>query len=156
MRIARTASVALATLLVIGCGDDNGTGPGGDDNTMTATVAGAAWDGSLAIQASRAGNVFALGGTNGTYQIQLTVPNVTAAGTYNFGPGNAGIAQVIQVTAGFAAWTSALVGGTGTLTLTTLTTEGASGTFSFSGIASPGTPATGTRAVTNGTFDVTF
>lgn len=156
MRFARTASVALTTLLVLGCGDDNGTGPGDDDNRMTATVAGAAWDGSLAIQASRAGNVFSLGGTNGTYQIQLTVPNVTAAGTYNFGPGNVGIAQVIQVTAGFAAWTSALVGGTGTITIATLTAAGATGTFTFNGIASPGTPATGTRAVTNGSFTVTF
>lgn len=156
MRFVRTASVALATLLVIGCGDDNGTGPGGNNNSMTASVAGTAWDGSLAIQASRAGNVFTIGGTNGTYQIQLTVPNVTAAGTYNFGPGNPGIAQVIQVTAGFAAWTSALVGGTGTLTLTTLTATGATGTFTFNGIASPGTPATGTRAVTNGSFNVTF
>jgi len=156
MRFARTASVALAALLVVGCGDDNGAGPDGDDNSMTATVAGTAWNGSLAVQASRAGNVFSLSGTNGTYQIQLTVPNVTAAGTYNFGPGNVGIAQVIQVTAGFAAWTSALVGGTGTLTIATLTADGASGTFTFNGIASPGTPATGTRAVTNGAFEVSF
>jgi len=156
MRLARTASVALATLLVIGCGGDSGTGPDGDDNSMTATVAGTAWDGSLAIQASRAGNVFTIGGTNGTYQIQLTVPNVTAAGTYSFGPGNPGIAQVIQVTAGFAAWTSALVGGNGTLTITTLTATGATGSFTFNGIASPGTPATGTRAVTNGAFNVSF
>jgi hypothetical protein len=156
MRLARTASLLLATLLVIGCGGDGGTGPDGDDNTMTASVAGAAWNGSLAVQASRAGNVFSVSGTNGTYQIQLTVPNVTATGTYNFGPGNAGIAQVVQVTAGFAAWTSALVGGTGTLTIATLTAEGATGTFTFNGIASPGTPATGTRAVTNGSFEVSF
>ena len=108
MRLARTASLLLATLLVIGCGGDGGTGPDGDDNTMTASVAGAAWNGSLAVQASRAGNVFSVSGTNGTYQIQLTVPNVTATGTYNFGPGNAGIAQVVQVTAGFAAWTRLL------------------------------------------------
>jgi hypothetical protein len=156
MHFVRPAAFALAALLVVGCGDDGGTGPDGDDNSMSATIAGTAWSGTLAVQASRAGNVFSLSGTNGTYQVQITIPNVTAAGTYNVGTGNLGIAQVIQVTAGFSAWTSALVGGTGTVTITSLTAEGASGTFSFNGIASPGTPATGTRAVTNGAFNVSF
>ncbi len=156
MHFVRPAAFALASLLVVGCGDDGGTGPDGNDNTMAASIAGTAWSGTLAVQASRAGNVFSLSGTNGTFQIQITIPNVTAAGTFNIGVGNLGIAQVIQVTAGTPAWTSALVGGTGTVTISSLTAEGASGTFAFTGIASPGTSATGTRAVTNGMFTVTF
>ncbi len=156
MTFARPLSAALATLLIASCGGDSGTNSG-NNSTMSATIAGASWSASLAVQASRGGNVLAISGTDGTYQILLTIPSVTAPGTFNFGVGNTGVAQVIQVSGTTAsAWTTALVGGSGTLTLTTFTAERATGTFSFSGTASPGTPATGTRPVTAGSFDVRF
>ena len=52
-------------------------------------------------------------------------------------------------------WTSIGAGSSGTITLTTLTTTGASGTFSFN-LLPLGAPATGTKVVTNGVFNVTF
>ena len=155
MSLVRPAALALAVLLVAGCGGDSSTNSG-NESTMTATIAGTAWSGSLAVQGTLAGNVLAISGTNGTYQLQLTIPGVTTTGTFNFGPGSAGIAQLVQVTTGTPAWTSSLVGGTGSITVTTLTANRAAGTFTFTGAASPGTAATGTRAVTNGAFDVKF
>lgn len=155
MRLARPTALALVTLLAAGCGGDSGTNAG-NESTMTATVAGTAWSGTLAVQGTHAGNVLAISGTNGTYQLQLTIPGVVATGTFNFGPGNPGIAQLVQVTTGTPAWTSSLVGGAGSITVTTLTANRAAGTFTFTGAASPGTAATGTRAVTNGAFDVRF
>ncbi|MBK7595943.1 MAG: hypothetical protein IPP98_01475 [Gemmatimonadetes bacterium] len=155
MRLARPTALALAVLLVTSCGGDSSTNSG-DESTMSATVAGTAWSGTLAVQVTYAGNVLAVSGTNGTYQIVLTVPGVNATGTYNVGPGNLGVAQLVQVTAGTPAWTSSLVGGAGSITVTTLTASRAAGTFTFTAAASPGTSATGTRSVTNGSFDVQF
>ncbi|MBK6494210.1 MAG: hypothetical protein IPO52_12535 [Gemmatimonadetes bacterium] len=155
MRLARPTVLTLATLLVTACGSDSGTNSG-DDNTMSATVAGTAWSGTLAVQGTHGGNVLAVSGTNGTYQIQLTIPGVAATGTFNVGPGNLGVAQLVQVTTGTPAWTSSLVGGAGSITVTTLTATRAAGTFTFTAAASPGTSATGTRSVTNGSFDVQF
>lgn len=150
-----TAAVALAaTLLLAACGDDATNS--GNESTMSATVAGTAWSGSLAVQGQVAGNVLSVSGTNGTYQIVMNVPGVAATGTYNVGPGNFGVAQLIQVTNGTPTWTSSLVGGAGSVTVTTLTATRVAGTFTFTAAASPGTSATGTRAVTNGSFDVKF
>ena len=141
MRLARPTVLTLATLLVTACGSDSGTNSG-DDNTMSATVAGTAWSGTLAVQGTHGGNVLAVSGTNGTYQIQLTIPGVAATGTFNVGPGNLGVAQLVQVTTGTPAWTSSLVGGAGSITVTTLTATRAAGTFTFTAAASPGTSAT--------------
>jgi hypothetical protein len=146
---------AAATLLLAACGDDSGTNSG-NTSTMSATVAGTAWSGSLAVQGQYGANLLSITGTNGTYQIALNVPGVASTGTFNFGPGNLTVAQLVQVTTGTPTWTSSLVGGTGSITVTTLTASRAAGTFSFTGAASPGTSATGTRAVTNGSFDVRF
>ena len=49
---------------------------------------------------------------------------------------------------------NAVLGGSGTITLTILTATGTSGTFSFNLIAVP--PATGTKTITNGVFNIAF
>jgi hypothetical protein len=52
-------------------------------------------------------------------------------------------------------WTAnAVTGGGGMITLTTLTATGVSGTFSFE--MAPQAPATGTKSITNGVFNITF
>lgn len=150
------AALAVIVAAAVGCSDDKSTTPTTGNKTLRATIAGTAWNGSLAVQGSRVGNVLAISGTDGSYQLAITIPSVAATGTYNFGPGNVGVAQVVQVSAGASTWTSSLVGGSGSLVLTTFTATRAAGTFSFVGAASPGTPATGTRAVTGGSFDITF
>lgn len=146
--------LALASALLVttaACGDDD-TGPSGDAS-FTATVDGANFTGSLAIQASHNSNVLAVAGTGNGTQIMITIPNVTTTGQFNVGAGNPGIAQVVV---GTSVWSSTLVGGTGTVNVTTLNDDGAAGTFTFTGMATPGSPATGQKVVTNGTFNVKF
>ena len=55
-----------------------------------------------------------------------------------------------------AAWQTDSQGGSGSVTLTTLTTTRAVGTFTYVAPAKPGTPATGTRTVSNGSFDIEY
>ena len=155
MRLARPTVLTLATLLVTACGSDSGTNSG-DDNTMSATVAGTAWSGTLAVQGTHGGNVLAVSGTNGTYQIQLTIPGVAATGTFNVGPGILGVAMLVHGTPGPPGWSRSRVGGAGSITVTTRPATRAAGTFPSAAADSPGTSATGTRSVTNGSFDVQF
>lgn len=154
-----TATVAsLATLaLLAGCGgggNEDLTGPS-TKGSMSATINGTSWSASTVTQASRAGNVLAIGGNNPSWQVLIAIPGVTAAGTYTVAA-TGGTMQLIQANAGAATWTASLVGGQGTVTVTTLTATRAVGTFSFTGNATAGTPAGGTRNVTAGQFDVTF
>jgi hypothetical protein len=119
-------------------------------SAMSATVDGAPWDAVLvsvvkleakpAFPAGRL-NIQGTNGFTGQYvEIVVTVPAVV--GTYSSSALDAGV------------WIPAAGGGeegvSGTITLATLTTTGASGTFSFTATAAPFT------AVTNGRFDVTF
>ncbi len=154
-----------ATVVMLGaaaaCGGDDGNGPSGSNGSMSATIAGAAWNANLTVQGTYQGNVLGIGGNGGSganaFQINITLTNVTAAGTFNLGPTAFGnIAVLTAVGSPVSSWTSSGVGGTGTVTVTELTSTGAKGTFSFTGTASPGTAATGTKAVTSGSFDVEF
>ncbi len=52
-------------------------------------------------------------------------------------------------------WSSNLVGGSGAVTVTAFTIDHAEGTFSYTAVAVPGTPATGRRIVV-GRFNVSF
>ena len=54
------------------------------------------------------------------------------------------------------AWQAAGTRGSGTLNITSINATGASGTFSFTLEAVPGTGSAGNRSVTNGSFNVTF
>jgi len=54
------------------------------------------------------------------------------------------------------AWTAQPQLGSGTVTITTLTDRSITGTFSFTLVALSGTGATGSVAITNGNFSVTF
>lgn len=59
-------------------------------------------------------------------------------------------------TVGSATWQMNVSGGDGTITITSLTSTGASGTFSFTMVPLPNTSATGTKTITDGVFNVTF
>jgi len=149
---ARTMAIGLLTLGLAACGDED-TGPG-EGGSLTASIDGEAFTASLSVQATYGNDLLVIGGVNGSQQqIMLSLPGITSTGTVNLGAGNLGVAQVIL---GTQAWTTSLVGGTGSVTVTSLDANGAKGTFTFTGIAAPNTGATGTKAVTNGSFDVKF
>jgi hypothetical protein len=89
--------------------------------------------------------------------ISISVTNVTGPGTFQLTPNFAGTFGQVVVTSGSTAqaWSTVVAPGTGSITFTTLSSTRAVGTFSFTAQAGSG-GATGQKAVTNGTFDVTF
>jgi hypothetical protein len=156
--IALAAALAFA---VAACGDDGPTGPGGNDNELTATVGGVAFDspnpggsytaaqGLVVISGSQIS-----GGVTTT--VSITRLGVNGTGTYELSPnapGSFGQVAIFQ-NGSTAQWTTILSPGTGSLTINTLTADRLAGTFQFTAQAAPGTPATGQKTVTSGTFDI--
>lgn len=156
----RNAALTLGLVALAACGGDSG-GPSNSNGSMSATIGGTSWTASLTVQGSYNSNVLSFAGNGGsganTYQINITLLNVTAPGTYNFNAGSIGnIALVTQPGPPVATWNASGLAGSGSVTITSISSSRAQGTFSFTGAASGGTAATGTKAVTNGQFDVRF
>ncbi len=130
--------------------------------TMSATVNGASWN--SAVHGAVNGTTFTItgttanvsGGTSGSAEvIVLTLQNVTGIGTFT-GPTNAtAIFTQASIVGGTQnTWASAMPGGHCSVTITKFDQVGqkVSGTFSFTANAVPGSTASGTKSVTNGTF----
>lgn len=151
-RLAFLAFV-LAMTTVSACGDDGGNPPIGA-GSMSATIDGAAFTGSLGLTATRSGNSIIIGavGSSGR-QLTISLKDVTATGAVAIGSGSESFGQVGLST---QVWQSNLTGGTGSVNVTTLTSTHFAGTFTFTGAASTGTGATGTKTVSAGSFDVSF
>src|SRR5690606_14668206 len=117
-------------------------------------IDGQPWSASVTLAAggSQTGAVVAVSGSN---QGQRTIGFAfvsAGTGTYEIGPGAPTNALLTE---GSAQWHAAAGQGSGTITVPTLTAERIAGTFEFT--AEPaGGGATGTRVVTQGTFDVEF
>jgi hypothetical protein len=155
-RIARTFVVAV--LIVAACGGSNSSSVTGTNNNasgpMSAIIDGQAWA-SPVPQAVYKGNILSVAGIDlGITASVSFASSVSGTGTYSLSYGNqlAGSGGVSKTGRG---WTSGLPGGTGTLTLTTLTANHVAGTFAFDAVAATG-GATGTIHVTGGKFDITF
>ncbi|MBL0939602.1 MAG: hypothetical protein IBJ03_11945 [Gemmatimonadaceae bacterium] len=149
----RLALVALVLVMACGSDKDSPTGPNGS-GSVTAMIDGAAFSADLAVQATRSGNLLSFGAVTSTSrQINFALPNVTGTGTVQLG---GGAPATVTYTEGTRGWVTSLVGGSGSVNITTLTANRAAGTFSFTAIPSASTGATGNKVVTNGTFDVKF
>ena len=174
MRISRVVAGVVLTVVWLGtaCGGDGVPDPpddGGNNNAspMSATIDGQSWKASAMTGAATAlqfapvsGGYILTGfdvtgaGLPGT-SLVFTINNISGPGTYPLGT------DAVSVYGGFAGvvaangqqWTTPLTGAAGTITVTALTTTRIAGSFNFSAAASGG-GATGTRTVTNGTFDL--
>ena len=158
--------IALIGLVTVGAcggdgGNDNPTGPNNENQTVTgdgnvrATINGAAWRSlKSGDRVTRNGNFYGIATVNLPYALVLGVANVTGPGTFNLNlsAGNGSSAIISNSTGG---WGTAFNGGSGTITVTTLTATRIVGTFSFDAVPGSGS-ATGTVVVRNGTFDLTF
>jgi hypothetical protein len=159
----RFITAAVTALALAACSDD-GTGPNDDGNSMDATIAGEPGYNppSASIVGTYNNNVLAIEGasTTGdkTVTIKLNLPGLTSTGTVTLNQNVGGqFAQVLVLEDGqISTWSTADAPGTGTVNITTLTSSRAAGTFSFTGQAITNNPATGTKAVTNGSFDIEF
>ena len=166
----------LALVGVSGCSSSNSsTGPSGSlvhscgggnaSGTMSATISGKSFVATCLVTITFNGKLFDLGGTDvsasnaSTFQDVTFVVSATGPGTYTIdsttiAQGASGNNAAYSI-GGSQLWTSgAGAGGGGTVTFTTLTSSSAVGTFSINFVAGPG--GSGTKTLTNGTFNVTF
>jgi Family of unknown function (DUF6252) len=143
----------LLSAMLMACGSDKASGPASSTNAMTATVSGAAWTASASRSATYANQVLTITGIdNANLLVTIAVANVAGTGTFSLAPGNThgALGNVIN---GARIWASSLQGGSGTITVTTLTATRVAGTFLFTGVPATAS-ATGSVVVTGGAFDL--
>ncbi len=118
---------------------------------MSAVVNGTAWT-AATVQATVSNGVVAIAGMDATSttQIQLRTVGVSSAGTVTIGAGSPHVATLMDNSTLF---TASGVIGSGTITFSTLSSDRAEGTFSFTAYT---TDQKLSRTVTNGKFSVRF
>jgi hypothetical protein len=139
--------------IVSGCSGGHASG------SMTAQINGAAWTAVCISASSFTGNIVSFGGSDNA--TNATVAQIISMGTTATGPGTFPIGPLPitngangLLAIGAQVWSASAVQGSGSITLTTLSSTGTSGTFSFNLLAIA--PATGTKTITNGAFNITF
>ena len=168
MRMLKRLAV-LATLVALGCGggdDDNGnpTGPpngGATNGSFSVQINGATWSaiGAINIQRQQQNNVIGFAGSGSaggtTYGVAVSVVNATGPGTHSLNIFAGGDGSNVSIgTSSGVGYTTGLTGGSGTLTITSLTATRIVGTFS--GTAVPAGSSGANLVLVNGQFDITF
>ena len=126
-------------------------GSGGSYGTMSATIDGTVWTASrMAVPFSAMGSL-EVNGSDCAYFLGFVVNGVNGPGTYpvfavNYLPD--------PFTAGPTWSVTSVGGGSGTVTVTALTSTTVSGSFAFSLVPDQG--ASGTKVITNGSFQAFF
>ena len=123
---------------------------------MKATHNGQAWNAAI-VSGQTTVTHLSLSGINNLQTLIFTIPKPTGTGTFQLSNNSGSILVAWDpnaVAPAGARCCYGIAGDVGTLTITSLTTTRAKGTVSASLRAQPGTAATGTLAITNGTFDM--
>jgi hypothetical protein len=134
--------------------------PGGNGATgsISAQINGVSWVAVCVKAATFFNGIVSFVGSDSV--TNFASAQVIAVATQASGPGTFPIslsdgANGLLTIGGTQIWKAdAVLGGSGTITLTTLTATGTSGAFSFNLLAVP--PATGTKTITHGAFNITF
>jgi hypothetical protein len=170
MRVSRSLAL-LATVAALACGgggdddgDGNPTGPpvgggGATNGSMTATIGGVNWSATGTVTVNRSSpNFIGLGATGfagGTaYALVVGIGNATGPGTHNLNVYAGGDGSSLIIGTQTTGYGTAFQGGSGTITITSLTSNRVVGTFS--GTLVPSTGGGANLIVTNGQFDITF
>jgi len=167
-RITLAFSLLLAAAACGGSSDSGSTAPGNTNTqtptatngVFTAVINGVTWNAIGTVSVSRGSNNFigisGTGFTTGTngYSLLFGIGNASGPATYSLSFGNvAGSELVIGGLNG--GWGTYFNGGTGSLTITTLSSDHIAGTFTADAVPGSG-GATGTLQVRNGRFDLSF
>lgn len=145
------------SLFVVGCGDDEPTGPSAANGSMTAMVDGEGWA-AIAVSAGRSSaDIIGLSGTAAGSTVISMAFTATGPGTYAIP--QAGMNFNYSILATNALWQALGVGqlgsfGSGSVTITTLSENRVVGTFQFRAPPAASTSATGEKVVTQGVFDI--
>ena len=139
----------------------SGTGGTASKGTLTAIVDGVSYTGIINAASLTNGNLnIASNNTALTLSVNLATSNA-AVGTTNISASSPTTMQVMTTNGSnvTGVWFASAIGGSGTLTITSLSSSGVAGTFSFVGtpLATSGvvTP-TVNKTVTSGVFSATF
>jgi hypothetical protein len=163
MAIRRLALAALLTVLA-GCGGSSPTGPSSNTqstSSLTARIDGTQWTAASGIFGNYQNNILSIGGSNTGSQVTLGFavgrgdggPLTTA--TYSFGPLE-GHNATLYMGNPVQGWFGGPNFGSGTVTITALSSTGAAGTFTFTLVPTPGTGSSGNKAITQGLFNIRF
>ncbi len=123
---------------------------------ISASLNGQAWNGAI-VSGQTSTTHLSLSGINSNYTYSMTIPRPAGPGVYGLSNNPGSILWVTDPNAVAPAGAHCcygIVGDVGTLTITSMTTTRIKGTFSASLRPQPGTAATGTFAVANGSFDI--
>ena len=151
----------FALLLSSACGDDTPAEPSGPpgvvlaNGSMGALIDGVVWNADVSIVATYSNATLSVTGEDALkrrigFGLRATGPRSITVGSGDFVGFSLSIIEAENPQPSI--WT----GQSGEIRLTRLTSTRASGTFTFTAIPFQGTPATGSRTVSTGTFDVTF
>jgi hypothetical protein len=153
-----TVGVLLSTAACEHTGTGNDSAATGVLNgSFSATIDGTAWTATGKVIASEpSGTTLILDASSPTYVMKLTMAPIAGFGAAAFSleavPTNGSSAQL---TLANGKWSTANTGGTGNVSLSTLSSSRATGTFTFDAPPSAGSGSTATTHV-SGKFDVTF
>ena len=160
----RTSMLSTVLLLsAMACGGSSSddltgtTNPIPGTGSMSATIDGKAWvaQGAGAVYKDKTLSITGLDSFSGSVTTGVTITVFTTGpGTFSLAFGNTVTGFGIVTKTPSSSWTTGTTGGTGSVVITTFTSNRAVGTFAFDAPASPG--ASGVTHVTNGKFDVTF
>lgn len=150
----RIGVLAVGAAMWLGCGGGDGnTGPnnGPNNGSLSATVDGSGWTARTVAATRTSGFVGVGAGASDASTIAFAFPDHT--GTFTVAGQDGTNASYYS---GGKSWTAAFgTGGSGAITVTTLSATRVSGTFSFVAPATAG-GAAGNKTVTNGSFDIEF
>lgn len=148
--------VLIAGVMSLGsCNKDDGdSGTPGSNGSISLKVDGSTWNASLSVQAVNSNGVINVTGSDSNAkQAGVTLYGVSAPGTYQVGPPNAG--NMLRWTEGLGqndTFQANGVLGTGTVTVTELSASKIKGTFSFTGYNTAQT----SKQITEGSFEANF
>lgn len=151
---ARHAPLLRIALLLTALGScTSATEPALPRNSIVATIDGVPMSTITKLVTSEGAGILAIGAIDDIGQtIHLTVERPTRTGPIQVGDGEPSSAATGYLR---QSWRSNLKGGSGVVQVDALGFDHAAGSFSFTAVALPGTPAQGLRKVA-GRFHVTF
>jgi hypothetical protein len=130
--------------------------PSPTGSSMSAKIDGVAWSGTGGVTAIHGSGLFSIGAANNS-GVTLGVATIASGpGTYTVGTSATNSNLMMFAGGALRSWKAGVAGGSGSITFTTLTATGASGTFFFTLVPDVATGATGNKSVTEGVFNVTF
>ncbi len=158
-RVRRSGIAALLFIALASC-SESATAPNSvlPDNSMTAKINNVEFRVLKSVFVTHQHGVLSIAAFDNTQRsIHLTMLAPVRPTTITVGPGEGGNSGMTMY--GSQLWRTDVAGGTGTVTITSVTANQATGTFSFTGVPAPGTAnkngASGTMTV-NGAFNVTY